>query len=45
MHSIESRSDIEPENILFAGISVHFQPRNSTGWDSEGVKYDLVALA
>ena len=25
------------ESILFAGASVHFQPGNFTGWDSEGV--------
>jgi len=29
---------IEPENILFAGASVHqFQPGNFTGWGSERV--------
>ena len=28
-----------PENILFAGASVH-QPGNFTGWGSEGVKSD-----
>ena len=36
-HSTESRCDIEAENILFAGMSVHFQPGNFTGWGSEGV--------
>ena len=39
MHSIESRFVIGPSNILFAGIYVcNFQPRNFTGWGSEGVK-------
>ena len=37
-HSIESRCDIEPENRLFAGMSVHFEPGNFTGWGSERVK-------
>ena len=36
--SIESRCDIEPENKLFAVMSVHFQPGDFTDWDSEGVK-------
>jgi len=30
-------TDIEPENRLFAGMSVYFQPRNLTGWGSEVV--------
>ena len=29
---------IGPENILFAGMSLHLQPRNFTCWGSEGVK-------
>ena len=37
MHCIQSRCDIEPKNILFVGMSVHFQPRHFTGWGSEGV--------
>ena len=40
MHRIESRCDTEPGNRLFAGTSVHFQPGNLTGWDSEGVNHD-----
>ena len=36
-YSTESRCDIEPENRLFAGMAVHFQPGNVTGWGSEGV--------
>ena len=32
MHSTESRYVMGPENILFAGASVHL-----TGWSSEGV--------
>jgi len=38
MHSFENRCDIEPENKLFAGMSMLFEPRNFTGWGSEGVK-------
>ena len=39
MHSTESRFVTGPSNILFAGIYVcNFQPRNFTGWGSEGVK-------
>ena len=30
-------TDLEPENRLFAGMSVHFQPGNCMGWGSEGV--------
>ena len=41
-HSIENRCDIEAENILFAGMSVHFQPGNVTGWGSEGVNAVLL---
>ena len=37
-HSFESRCVTGPENILFAGGSVHFQPGHSTGWGSVGVK-------
>ena len=37
-HSIENRCDIEAENILIGGMSMHFQPRNFNGCDSEGVK-------
>ena len=40
MHSTENRCNnninIEPENLLFAGMSVHFLPRNFIGWGSEG---------
>ena len=38
--SLESRFVIAigQENIPFAGTSVHLQPRNFTGWGSEGVK-------
>jgi len=35
--SIESRCNTEPGNGLFAGMSVHIQPGNCTGWGSEGV--------
>ena len=38
MHNIESRCDIEPESRLSAGMSVHFEPGNFTGWGREGVK-------
>ena len=39
MNNIESRFDIGPSDILFAGVHVcTFQPRNVTGWSSEGVK-------
>ena len=39
----ESRYDIESENRLFAGMSVHFQPGSFTGRGSEGVnKYFTV---
>ena len=38
-HSTESRCEIEPENGLFAGMSLHFQSRNFTGWGSEGQSY------
>ena len=31
------RCDTEPGNTLFAGMSVHSQPANCTGWGSEGV--------
>ena len=38
MHSIESRFVIGPSDILFDGVyGCTFQPRNFTGWDSEGV--------
>ena len=38
MHSIESRFDLGPSNILFGGVIVcTFQPGNFTGWGSEGV--------
>ena len=39
-HSIESRLVIGLQNILFAGVCMYFfEPRNLTGWSSEGVKY------
>jgi len=38
MYSIDSRCDTEPENTLFAGLSVHLQPGNSKSWGSEEVK-------
>ena len=31
---------IGPENILSAGVSMHFLPGHFTGLDSEGVKYE-----
>ena len=37
-HGIQSRCDIEPENILFTGMSVLFHAENVTGWGSEWVK-------
>ena len=38
MHSTEGRFVIGPSNILFGGVYVcTFQPRNITGWGSEGV--------
>ena len=38
MHSIESRVVTGPSDILFSGVYVcTFQPRNFTGWGSEGV--------
>ena len=30
-----------PENILFAGVSVHLPVRNFNGWGSDGVKAEL----
>ena len=45
MHSIESRFVIGPSNIPFAGAYVStFQPRNFTGWDSEGVNVKTVMM-
>ena len=49
LHSTESGFVIGPSNTLFAGVYVStFQPRNFTGWGSEGVnakftKLELVA--
>ena len=40
-YNIESRCVIEPENILFGGMSVNFQPGTFTGQGSEGVKSSL----
>ena len=34
-----------PENILFAGASVHIQPENFKGWVSEGVKKAVESLS
>ena len=44
-HSIESRCDIEPENRLFAGMSVHFEPGQFKGWGREGVKMRVVSVS
>ena len=44
-HSIVSRClrcVTGPENILFAGASVHLSARNFTGWGSEGVNVKAV---
>ena len=30
--------------MLFAGMSVHLQPGNFTGWGSEGVKHSLMRI-
>ena len=39
MHSVESRRVTGPSNMLFSGVYVSTsQPRNLTGWSSEGVK-------
>lgn len=40
MHSTDSRYVVGLENILFAGVAVHFQPGHVRDWGGEGVNYD-----
>ena len=41
-HSIEIRFVTELENVLFAGVCVHFQPGHFTGWGSERLLVDQI---
>ena len=45
MHSTESGFVIGPSDTLFAGVYVStFQPRNFTGWGSEGVNVKIYQI-